>query len=251
MGAYFLASKLWDEIRKYMWSSNGWSGNDGAINADFEAELNARMGRVYRIYKLIDGFIKESDFQSIAGKILWLTIRPGDDFTDYNGLLKFMDTLTKKKYIAKYAYVIEQVGEWNGMETEIPEFRGFHIHAVLQFTNSYSSLMRFINDKCSGWHVFPKRMPESFVDDKLQYMQGVKDKEKEFKVCADRLFRRENGIPAIFINGFSLPQIAQDWNPDMTDKETTVPPIRSIKQEHRDAKFNNTQSDNEVDHDWY
>ena len=133
---------------------------------------------------------------------VWLTVNPKPGIT----LEQFQKILTKqvnRKLWTEYKYVIEQRGT---NEEELG--KGIHAHLLLkrnpeteykttkrQAQNGFKNITDTNNAKIFYW----KECRADFLDDKLEYITGIKTGEgKDLKQQMDIIFRQKNNIKTIY-----------------------------------------------------
>lgn len=130
-------------------------------------------------------------------KNLWITVNPQENPEVLQDLQLAIEKLRYKKFVLKLQYSFEQRGE-----TEEDAGKGVHLHMLLQrdLSTRYDNVKRSIHnifDKLCGnsLHVCIKPCYDSWVEDKVSYLQGQKwDEDKDDKVKYDKLWRDKLGL---------------------------------------------------------
>lgn len=114
------------------------------------------------------------------------------------------DFTQKCKYLSeqKYAYTIEQ-------RSEDDDTKGIHCHIIFEKgKNPPSKLQRAFKNKFFDKYVGTnacldyKYISEDKFKDKLEYIMGIKQKDKMAKVHQDRRLRKQKGIGQYYTNGY-------------------------------------------------
>ncbi len=210
-----LVRYLYDEVRYYTGSENAWT--TGALTHDAKVALDKRLARICSVYSYAVRYADDHGFASINDKYIWLTVRPHDD--KQPPVAEFVASVRKfatKKYILSYCYAFEQKGE-NTRDMG----KGMHFHLWAEFSNSYSAITRTVKDMWPGMQYKLFQSPQSFTDDKINYMMGKKDKEKMKAVYFDKMWRHKYSIAMLYIDGFEVPKDDMGRIPDWENEAFT------------------------------
>ncbi len=180
------------------------TSNSRTITADFKRKLYLKIKHLEAKLHLANDPVvalmqKKLEFLETRGKgvkpyWIWMTVRPqqGTNFSDFQRLT---EDLLRRKHVAEYLYVYEQVGE---SYKELG--KGFHFHLLIRTTpdrpkpckmskNLKNTFKRICNINTGACQVITK-CPSQFVKDKIQYMIGKKTGlGKDVKQVSDTLWR--------------------------------------------------------------
>lgn len=140
---------------------------------------------------------------SAKREIYFLTISFYDDLTNIDLYLKCVDKFVSLEYIrdARYVYCYEQ------RSSEGEDFRGMHMHMVFDKKDgdNYKKsklLPRIYNTfkaVCAKNCIDLKKYPDTFRDDKIEYMKGNKDDENKLNaVKHNKLFREKYNLKLLY-----------------------------------------------------
>ncbi len=146
---------------------------------------------------------------SKRGKNRWVfvTARPPGRPSTVKLLRNIVEKMVKRSYVARYAYVFEQVGDAKDLGY------GFHVHILFQYPahQYFSTVERLVKDTLSriapGPALHIVTLKDDFVSDKFYYINGRKDTlEKLAHIPYDCAFRTEMGLEKIYVHNVSY------WN---------------------------------------
>lgn len=204
-----------DDIYKCLACPNGEVNPAGILEFD-KIEDEFRKRTILRIMKkrydagvylpelkAIEDGIPKPVKESVLRDWIWLTINPKPEIQLPN-FLEALGKLVKRKIFSEYKYVVEQ----RGTLAEDNLGKGFHAHMLLrrapdkeykqtkrQVKNSFKNICNVEHDKVFYW----KECREDFLEDKIEYMTGVKTGEaKDEKQKADIEWRKQNDIEILF-----------------------------------------------------
>ena len=163
-----------------------------------EAEL-----RSVELYLPLQEYLKATSSEDRHNAFLTINWKPG---TTPENTYNIITNIITKKWIDEYAITWEQRGE-----DEESLGTGYHNHILLINLEKpksqihreiYSTVKNLVGNK---FHVDVRMIPSSWIDDKLEYMNGNKwDPLKDKKSQMDRLFRAKYNLqPIIRIVGSS------------------------------------------------
>lgn len=133
-------------------------------------------------------------------QLTWVTINPKES-TPLQTILKLCSTITNKTWIKKAWYTLEQRGK-----TSTDMGKGIHIHMLLsEHEKPRSHIHREILNTVKNYvgnslHVKVQDYPHTFLQDKLDYIQGKKwDPEKDSTLGVDKVWRQTNSLENFYI----------------------------------------------------
>lgn len=116
--------------------------------------------------------------------------------TSLNTIQKLISNVTRKKWMRNYYYNYEQRGE---SMSELG--KGIHVHLIVKdlpkrmsevCRECYNTVKNYVGNKK---HVNIKLTKDEFVQDKIDYIKGIKwDSEKDLKIKFDKIFREKNNL---------------------------------------------------------
>lgn len=135
-------------------------------------------------------------------RVTWITISYKE--MPIAEIINANNALFKLKFITKYAYVYEQ-------RSKTPDkFHGVHVHALIWSDNPAWKVKQWLAQKlmspkykaiASNKFIDAKQCPEEYIDDKMEYMTGIKqgdDKQEKQKI--DIIFRQKYDLKNIYKN---------------------------------------------------
>ncbi|AXH77931.1 MAG: putative replication initiation protein [Cressdnaviricota sp.] len=138
----------------------------------------------------------------ITPKVYWITINPKPD-TKLDVFLKLLEKSINKKWIDKYYYNIEQRGETlenigTGLHSHMLIVPSSHKRKSEVHREFHSTFKAIVGNKL---HVHIQDFPDNIIQDKLDYLNGLKwDGEKQTKINMDINFRLNNKLNIIYTN---------------------------------------------------
>lgn len=160
-------------------------------------ETRAKLDPIHNSYEKWYQEYKKDD----GTKFLFITLNFKPNM-ELETIKKLMDNIVAKKWVSRYYYSIEQRG--NTKETA---GEGLHVHLILTNVNkpmsqihkeTYNTVKNYVGNKL---HVDVKTYPTKFLDEKLQYIQGLKwDSDKKEKTEMDKYFRLKNNLEMMYTN---------------------------------------------------
>lgn len=152
---------------------------------------------LHRVRLLADMIEAAKRLPTKSRKVHWITInfKPSVSLQE---ILLVLKRLEGRSFMKEYWYNIEQRG------TE--SVHGLHSHWLVKTSHPTAQLKRDIFSTVRNLvgnieHVDVRSYPDSYMQDKLDYLNGSKwDEDKTGKVLLDKRFRLENNLKDIYTN---------------------------------------------------
>lgn len=134
-------------------------------------------------------------------RYMWVTVNAKPD-VPLRELVSRVHDLASRSFVQSIVYNFEQ-------RSEIPhEYKGFHSHILFERcednkpTSIKQNLKRHFKNICDVTNnnvLFIKDdIPEDYVKDKMEYLEGIKDDSKDLKIVNDNLMRSEHNLEKIY-----------------------------------------------------
>lgn len=161
-------------------------------------------------------FSPKQNTPTLKEQAYWCTINPKPE-VDTTAFVSQIHRVMNRSLVDKCVYSFEQRGENN---SELG--KGIHMHAIIWPGKSYSSsfcqrLREAVANLvgCPNKHVWIVKAKGDWVNEKMEYLQGIKwDKEKDAKCVMDKHWRIEQGLQPWYSKNMEMGGISTSKNQD-------------------------------------